>query len=57
MDAKHVVLAKKLDEQVNNAMRVEVEKQLAEKKQNVFSSKISKFFSTKLPYKMDEVQK
>jgi uncharacterized protein (UPF0335 family) len=57
VDAKHVVLAKKLDEQVNNAMRVEVEKQLAEKKQNVFSSKISKFFSTKLPYKMDEVQK
>jgi hypothetical protein len=55
MDAKDRLLAKKLDEEVNNAMIIEVERQPIKKKQNVFSSKISKLFSTKLPYKINEM--
>ncbi len=41
---------------MNNAMRIEVERQLIKKWQNVSSFEISKFFSTKLPNKMDEIQ-
>ncbi len=50
MDAEDRLLAKKLDEEVNNAMIIEVERQPTKKKQNVFSSKIFKLFSIKLPY-------
>jgi len=55
VDAENCLLAKKLNEVVNNAMIIEVERQPTKKKQNVFSSKISKLFSTKLPYKTNEV--
>jgi hypothetical protein len=40
---------------VNNAVIIEVERQPTKKKQNVFSSKISKLFSAKLPYKTNEI--
>ncbi len=51
---KIVCLQKKLDEEVNNAMIIEVERQPTKKKANVFSSKFFKLFSIKLPY--NEVQ-
>ncbi len=40
---------------MNNAVIIEIERQPIKKKQNLFSSKISKLFSTKLPYKTNEV--
>ncbi len=40
MDAEDHLLAKKLDEEMNNVMIIEVERQPTKKKQNVFSSKI-----------------
>jgi len=48
-------LQKKLDEKVNNVVRIELEKQLAKKRQNVSSFLIFNFFSTKLPYKIDDM--
>ncbi len=55
VDAKHNLLAKKLDEEVNNVVRVEIEKQLIKKRQNVSSFEVSKFFFAKLPYKTYEL--
>jgi len=52
MDGKHNLLTKKLDEEVNNSMRSQVERQLIKKRQNVFSSKISELFFAKLTKKM-----
>ncbi len=56
MDAEHGLLAKKLDEEMNNEVRIEVEKQPTKKRQNVSSFKISKLFFAKLPYKTNEMQ-
>ncbi len=55
MDVEHALLAKKLDEKVNNVVRIELEKQLAKERQNVSSFEIFNFFSTKLPYKIDDM--
>jgi hypothetical protein len=55
-DVKHGLLAKKLNEEVNSSRRTQVERQPIKKRQNVSSSKISKIFSAKLPYKKDEMQ-
>ncbi len=41
---EHNLLAKKLNEEVNNSLRSQVEKQLAKKRQNLFSYEISEFF-------------
>lgn len=49
-----ISLQKKLDEEMNNVVKIEVERQLAKKKQNVFSFGIFEFFSTKLPHKYDD---
>jgi len=54
VDEKYDLLAKKLDEKVNNAVKIEVERQLAKKRQNVSSFESFEFFSTKLPYKYDD---
>ncbi len=56
VDAKHGLLVKKLDEQVNNEMRIEVERQLAKKRLNVSSSFFFEFFLVKLHYKKDKMQ-
>jgi hypothetical protein len=47
VDAKHNVLEKKLAEEVNSSKRIEVEKQLTEKRENVSSFEIFKFFFAK----------
>ncbi len=49
-------LQKKLDEEMNSSMQTQVERQPTKRKQNVFSSEISKLFFEKLPYKKDEMQ-
>jgi hypothetical protein len=50
VDAKHNLLAKKLDEEVNSSMKTQGERQPTKKRQIVFSFEISKIFSTKLLY-------
>ncbi len=44
VDAEHGLLAKKLDEEVNNAVRIEVERQPTKKRLNVSSYEIFEFF-------------
>jgi hypothetical protein len=44
MDAKHGLLAKKPDEEMNSSMRTQVERQLIKKRQNVSSPKVNFFF-------------
>jgi hypothetical protein len=39
---------------MNNLVRSELEKQLAKKKQNVSSSEIFEFFTTKVSYKKED---
>ncbi len=56
VDAKRNLFAKKIDKEMNNLMRTQVERQPFKNRPNVSSYEISKFFSTKLPYKKDEVQ-
>jgi hypothetical protein len=56
VDVKHGLFAKKLDEEVNSLVKTQVERQSTKKWQNVSSSKFSKFFSPKFPYKKDELQ-
>jgi hypothetical protein len=52
VDANHVTLAK-LFENVKSPLRNVLERQLAKKKRpNVFTSKLSKFFAIKDPFKM-----
>ncbi len=46
---EHFLLAKKIDEEMNNPVRSELEKQLVKKRQNVPSNEIFDFFTTKLP--------
>ncbi len=55
VDAKHNLLAKKLDEEVNSLVRTQGERQPTKKRQNVSSFEISKIFSTKLLYNKDEM--
>ncbi len=55
-DAKHILLAKELDKEVNNSVKIQVERQRTKKRQNVFSFEISKFIFTKFIYKKDEMQ-
>jgi hypothetical protein len=45
-----------LDEEVNNAVKIEVERQPLKKRQNVSSFEIFEFFFIKLIYKKDEVK-
>jgi hypothetical protein len=47
---------RKLDEEVNILVRTQVERHPIKKRQNVFSSEISKFSFAKLLYKKDEMQ-
>ncbi len=54
--AKHGLFAKKLDEKVNNEMRIEVERQPTKKKLNVSSFEIYEFVFAKFLYKKDEMQ-
>jgi hypothetical protein len=49
------LVAKKLDKEVNNSLRSQVERQPIKKWQNVFSYEIFELFSAKLPYKNNEV--
>jgi hypothetical protein len=56
VDAKQGLVTKKLDEEMNSLVKTQVERQLAKKRQNVSSSNFFEFFSTKLPYKKDEMQ-
>ncbi len=56
MDAKHGLFAKKLDEEVNNEVRIEVERQPTKKMLNVSSFEIYEFVFAKFPYKKDEMQ-
>jgi hypothetical protein len=56
VDVEHGLFAEKLDEEVNNLVKTQVEKQPTKKRQNVSSSKFSKFFFPKFPYKKDELQ-
>ncbi len=44
MDVEHGLLAKKLDEELNNAMIIEVERKPTKKRLNVSSSEIFEFF-------------
>ncbi len=44
VDVEHGLLAKKLDEEVNNVVRIEIEKKPTKKRLNVSSSKIFEFF-------------
>jgi hypothetical protein len=44
VDVEHKLLAKKLDEEMNNSMQTQVERQPTKRRQNVSSSEISKFF-------------
>jgi hypothetical protein len=48
---EHSLLAKKFDEEMNNPVRSELERQLIKKRQNISSSEIFEFFTTKVPYK------
>jgi hypothetical protein len=56
VDAKHSLLAKKLDEEVNSSIRTQGERQPTKKRQNVSSFENFKMFSTKLIYKKDKIQ-
>jgi len=56
VDAKHGLFAKKLDEEVNNEVRIEVERQPTKKRLNVSSFEIYEFVFAKFPYKKDEMQ-
>jgi len=56
VDAKHTVFAKKFEKEVTNPMKSDLEKQLAKKITNVFANEISEFFSTKDPFKNNDVQ-
>jgi hypothetical protein len=56
VDAKHGLLAKKLDEKMNNEVIIEVERQPTKKRLNVSSSKNFEFCFAKFPYKKDEMQ-
>jgi hypothetical protein len=55
VDVEHGLFTKKLDEKVNSLVKTQVERQPTKKRHNVFSSKISNFFSPKFPYKKDEL--
>jgi hypothetical protein len=48
--AKHSLLAKKLDEEVNSSVKTQGERHPTKKRQNVFSFEISKIFSTTFFY-------
>ncbi len=56
MDVDHVLFAKIIEEELSSLMKIILEKQLAKKKPNVFSFKISKFFGVKDFLKHDVVQ-
>jgi hypothetical protein len=47
VDAKHDLLEKTLDEEVNSSKRIQVKKQLAKKRENISSFEKSKIFFAK----------
>ncbi len=51
MDVKHGLLAKKLEEEMNSSMRIQVERQLLKKRKNVSSFEIFELFFARLIYK------
>ncbi len=51
---EHSLLANFFDE-VNSLVRNELERQPIKQKQNVSSSEIFEFFTTKIPYKKEDV--
>ncbi len=56
VDAEHSLLAKTFDKEMNSLVKSELERELVKKKQNVYSSEISKFFIAKILYKKKDVQ-
>ncbi len=59
LDAKHLVIYKKFQEEINNQRRENVEKQPTKKKAHrthISNSSISKFFVAKEPFKKDVVE-
>jgi hypothetical protein len=56
VDVEHSLLEKTFDEEVNNLVKSELERQIAKNRQNVFSSEISEFFISKVPYKKENAQ-
>jgi len=56
VDAEHSLLAKTFDKEMNSLVKSELERELVKKRQNVYSSEISKFFIAKILYKKKDVQ-
>ncbi len=56
MDAKHFLLTKFFDKEMNSQMKSELEKKLTKRRKNVSSSEIFEFFTTKIPYKKEDAQ-
>jgi len=56
VDVKRTMFAKKFEKEVTNPMKSGLEKQLAKKITNVFANEIFEFFSTKDPFKDNDVQ-
>jgi hypothetical protein len=57
VNVEHHQLANKLDEEMNSWVKSQVERRPTKKRQNVSSSKFSKFFPPKLPYQKKNVVK
>jgi hypothetical protein len=56
VDAKHIVLVKTFEEEVISLVNSGLEKHLTKKIPYAFANEISKFFSTKDPFKKNDVQ-
>jgi hypothetical protein len=56
VDAKHVVLNKFFEEEVNSSLKRIVKKQPTKKRSNISSSSISNFFIAKSPFKECNVE-
>jgi hemerythrin-like domain-containing protein len=55
-DVEHLVIYKKIQEEINNQGRKNVEKQLAKKKAHISNFSIFDFFASKDPFKKDDVK-
>jgi hypothetical protein len=56
IDVNHVVIIKKIEEEVNGPIIGTLKKQLANKRPNVLGNVIFKFFIVKDPFKKDDEQ-